>query len=524
MSNGTTSAAATGISGSYLGAPGGFGAWISSVDHKRIALMFLGWTMGALLLGTIFGIVLTVKSLGGRGMDPRFVFEALTYHRMLLVFMFLIPAVPTTLGYFLLPLHLRTTNMIYPAMTRWSLYLYVAGMILLLLSLAIAPVAAGWTMDVPLSLTDPGAFGVLAAGMIFMGMSWFLTGLNIIVTVHYRRAAGMGFFDMSILSWSLYLSGYLLLVAGLVFAIIMVYLWGSRIFGGGGLFGVDSDPLLWKNYFWFVTTPAAFFALIPAVGVVTEVISGLARKAVAGYRLMVGALIALMALGFITWGMNLAGQGQDPAVSMVFAAFGSLIVVPAALILYSWLATLFEGAISDGVPGLFVVAFILHAGIATLMSLFLASPVVGAFLGTTMFATTQLDYLIWGGALSALYAGLHFWWTKLVGLEYHEGVAKFGGILYLVGVNLALIPRMMMGSQGVGADLMAFLPGPTLLSELSALGWLVLFCGSGVIAGNLFTSTWGQRTDEANPWGATSPEWTVSSPPPTGNFEGPAAG
>ena len=367
MSNGNTSAAATGRTGSYLSGPGGLGAWVSSVDHKRIALMFLGWTMFALLLGTIFGIVITARSLGGRGMDARFVFEALTYHRMLLVFMFLVPALPATLGTFLLPLHLRTSNMIFPAMTRLSLQFYVAGIILLLLSLVIGPVGAGWTMDVPLSLTDPGALGVLAAGLVLMGVSWFLIGLNIIVTVHGRRAPGVGFFDLSILTWSLYLSAYMLVVAGLLFAIIMIYLWGSRVFGGG-LFGADSDPLLWKNYFWFVTTPAAFFALIPAVGVVTEVISGLARKAVAGYRLLVGAMIALMVLGFITWGLNLAGQGQAPALSMVFAAFGSLIVVPAALILYCWLATLYEGAIADGVPGIFVVAFILHAGLATLMT------------------------------------------------------------------------------------------------------------------------------------------------------------
>ena len=520
MSNDTTPAA-TGNPGGYLGGPGGFAAWFSSVDHKRIALMFLGWTMVALLMGAIFGILLIARSLGGRGMDPRFIFETLTYHRMLLVFMFLIPAIPSTLGFFLLPLHLGTSNMIYPAMARCSLRFYVTGLVLLLVSLVMAPVGTGWTMDVPLSLTDPGAFGVLAVGLIFMGLSWFLTGLNIIVTVHHRRAVDMGFFDMSILAWSLYLSAYLLVASGLIFAIIMFYLWGSRVFGGGGLFGLDSDPLLWKNYFWFVTTPAAFFALIPAVGVITEVISGLARKAVAGYRMMVGALIALMALGCITWGMNLAGQGQAPGTSMIFAAFGSLIVVPAALILYSWLATLYGGAVSDAVPGLFVVAFILHAGIATMMSLFLASPVVGSYLGTTMFTSTLLDYLVWGGALSALFAGLHFWWTKLVGLEYQEGVARLGGILYLVGINLALIPRMMMGSQGVGADMLVFVPGPTVLGELSALGWLIMFSGFGVIVSNLFATAWGKRTDTADPWGATTLEWTVGSPPPPGNFEEP---
>jgi len=487
MSDRATPSTASG----YLGDSG---TWFSSMDHKRIGMMFLGWTMGALLLGIIFSIMLTVKSLGGRGLDPTFIYQSMTYQRIFLVFLFLVPALPSVLGHFLLPLQIGARDMAMPALSRCSLRFYAIGLVLILISIAIGPVATGWTLDPALVLTDPGAVVVLGFGLFFLALGWFLTGVNFLVTVHHGRAPGMGFFDMPILAWSLYLSGYLLVSSGMVFAIIIIYLMASRTFGGG-LFGAGSDPLLWKNYFWFVMRPAAFFALIPAVGVISEILTGLARKPLAGYRTLVGSMIALLGLAFVTWGVNLAGQGQDPGLTLVFSAFSLLVVVPVALITYIWLATLYQGAIARSSTTVFVWAFFFQAGIAVLMGLFLASPAVGAYLGTTMFASTQLDYLIWGGVLSALFAGLHFWWPKMVGRDFNDRVARIGAVLYVVGINLALIPGIILGTRGVAQDMAAFEPGPTGLSKLAALGWLIALAGFAVILSNFITSL--TRKDEA---------------------------
>jgi len=504
----------TGSTG-YLAGKGGLAEWLTTSDHKKISLMFLGWTGFAFLLGAVFGLFMIIKSLGGRGLDPRFIYQAMTYHRLLLVFLFLVPAVPSVLGYFLLPLQLGARGMALPGMARWSLRCYVIGLLLLLVSLASGPVATGWTIAPSLVASDPGMFALVAFGLFFTAMGWFLTGVNFLVTVHHQRAEGMGFFDMPILAWALYLSGYQLVVAGGIFAVIVLYLLSARV-TGGGLFG--DDPLRWRNYFWFVATPATVFGLLPSIGVISEVIAGISRRAVAGYRMMVGSMIALLVLGFLGWGAHMVGQGIDPTSLLVFQALGILAVIPAALIAYSWLATLHQGAVGGQSVQVFVFAFVWNAGIAALLGLFLASPAVGSYLGTTMFVTTRLDYLIWGGALSALLAGLHFWWPKMTGKDYSQEMARIGGVLYLVGVNLALIPNLILGVRGVSGDMAAFVPGPTGLGELAGLGWLTVYAGLGVIAANFFASTWGSATSEANPWGAATLEWKTTTPPPEDNF------
>jgi len=520
MSDRATSTAAAG----YLGEPSGVGAWFTSLDHKRIGMMFLGWTMGALLLGMIFTTITVAKSVGARGLDPGFMYRVLTYQRVFLVFLFLVPALPSVLGYFLLPLQLGARNMMLPVLARCSLRFYVVGLVLILVSVAVGPVATGWTLDSDLFLRDTGAVSLLGAGLFFLAVGWFLTGLNFLVTVHHGRAPGMGFFDMPILAWSLYLSGYLLAASGIIFAIIILYLMASRAFGGG-MFGADADPLLWKNYFWFVMRPAAFFALIPGVGVISEIVTGLARKPLAGYKTLVGAMIALTGLAFVSWGVNLAGQGLDPGLTLVFSAYSLLVAVPAALIAYIWLATLYKGALALGATVVFVWGFFFQAGIAVLMGLFLASPALGAYLGTTMFASTQLDYLIWGGVMSALFAGLHFWWPKMTGRHLNDEVARIGAVLYVVGVNLALVPGIILGTRGVPQDMGAFVNGPAGVNETSALGWLVLYSGIGVIASNLISTLWEGEGAPANPWGATTLEWGTDSPPEAENFvETPHAG
>lgn len=506
---------------SFLAGKGGFAEWFTTHDHKKIGLMFLGWTGFAFLVGALFGLFLIVKSLGGRGLEPRFVYQALTYHRLLLVFLFLVPALPSVLGFFLLPLQLGASNMALPGLSRYSLRFYVIGLVLLVASLVGGPIATGWTMAAPLVVAETGLFALVAFGLFFSALSWFVTGVNFLVTVHHSRTRGMGFFDMPILAWALYLTGYLLVVTGVLFAVVILYLTASR-FSGEGFFG--ADPMLWNNYFWFVTTPAAFFALLPAVGVISEIIAGISRKPVAGYRMVVGSMITLLGLSFLGWGVNLVGHGQDPITTLVFQALGILVVIPASLIAYSWLATLHQGAIARESVVVFVFAFMVHAGIAALMGLFLISPAVGAYLGTTMFATTRLDYLIWGGVLSALLAGLHYWWPKMTGRVYSQDVARIGGVLYLVGLNLALIPNLILGVGGVTGDMAAFEAGPSGLVGLAGLGWLIVYAGLALVAGNFFASTWGRATNEVNPWGASTLEWKTATPPPEENFvEAPRA-
>ena len=395
MSNGATIAAAQGNRAD--------GGWFSTMDPQRIALMFLGWIAGMFLLGAIFAINMKLKAGTGDAVDPTFYHQTMTYHGLIMVFMFLVPAIPMVLGYGLLPRQLGAGDMALPFFTRCSLRFFMIGSVLMAVSLAFGAVDVGWMFRTPYSLTSGGAFAVLALGLFFMGLSWAVTGINFIVTVHNKRAAGMGFFQMPILSWSLYLTGYILAFAGLVFAIIIMYLAAAKV-SGKGLFALGSNPLDWQNYFWFVTTPAAFFALLPAAGVITEVIAGISRKAVAGYRMVVGSLIALLALSFVTWGVHLIGSGQSQSTSFVFAFLSLLAVVPVALISYSWLSTLFRGSIACAPPTTFVVAFMLCGGAGAVMGLFLSALSVGSYLNNTMFATAHAHYVLLGGVTTAFLA------------------------------------------------------------------------------------------------------------------------
>lgn len=512
-----TNSAPEALQRSFLGEPGGVAGWFQSTDHKRIALMFLGWTAGAFLLAMIMAVTPLAKALGGRGLSSQLFFETLTYQRLLHVVAWLIPAIPGVLGFFLLPLQIGAKNMVLPGLSRCSLRFYVVGLVLMLASLMLGPISSGWTLDTHLSQLDPGTYGLLMFSFFFMGLSWFLTGLNFIVTVHYGRREGMGFFDLPLTTWGLYLYGYLMVLSGLIFAIIALYSAGSHL-TTDGMFGWKSDAMAWRTYFWLAVRPVAFFALIPAVGLISDVISGVSRKATSGYRTMVGSLIALTGIAVVSYGASLVGNGLSPEGTLVFSVMSLLAAIPAALISFTWLSTLFRGSITFGAPSVLSVVFILHAGFASLLGLFLASPALGVFLGPTMFASAQLDYIIWGAITSALLAGLHFWWPKMMGRKFNDSFTLMGTVLYVIGLNLALIPRFLLGMKGVPQDFMGLAGTPLATAEISSLGWLLVYAGLGVIAGNLLSTIWGHDVAEDNPWGATSLEWTVPSPPPEDNF------
>ena len=507
MSNGATIAAARGN--------GTAESWFATMDPRRISLMFLGWITGMFLLGAIFAVNMKLKAGTGDAVDPAFYHQTMTYHGLIMVFMFLVPAIPMVLGFGLLPRQLGAGDMALPFFTRCSLRFFMIGSVLTAASLALGALDTGWMFRTPYSLTSTGAFTVLALGLFFMGASWAVTGINFIVTVHNKRAAGMGFFRMPILSWALYLTGYVLAFAGLVFAIVIMYLAAAKA-SGKGLFAAGSNPLDWQNYFWFVTTPAAFFALLPAAGVIGEVIAGISRKAVAGYRTVVGSFIALLALSFVTWGVHLIGSGQDEGASFVFAFLSLLTVVPVALLTYSWLSTLYRGSIACAAPTTFVVAFMLCGGIGAVMGLFLSALSLGSYLNNTMFATAHAHYLLLGGVTTAFLAGLHYWWPLLTGRMYNQLQGRLGGVLYLVGMNLAFFPQFIMGTKGAAAGVPETEGYVGWLQSISGVGMLVLLVGLAMVAWNLIRSYMNGPVAGANPWGATTLEWQAEVPAEVG--------
>jgi cytochrome c oxidase subunit 1 len=498
--------------GGYLGG----GDWVSPRDHKRIAVMYLVWTLGVFVLGLIYAILMKLRAASGI-IDSQTYQQMLTQHGLLMVFLYLVPAIPSILGHFVLPLQLGARNMAMPGLSLWGFRFYALGTLFFLISLLRGAVATGWTMVTPNALTGEGAFALLALGLFCVAVSWFLNGLNILLTVHLQRRDGMGFFDLPLFAWGIYLAGYLLTAVSVLFGIIIMYLWASRA-TGGGLFGPEADPLLWQNYFWFVTTPAAYFAVLPAVGVISEVVAGMSRRKLVGYRLAVGAMIALLAASFVTWGVRLLGSGQDEGLSLTFAALNLLPVLPAALLAYLWLATLHRGAVACAAPTTYLVAFLLQAGIGAGTGLFFSNLAVGSYLANTVFFTAHSHYLMMGGVMTALLAGLHYWWPKMTGRLYRQGLGRFSGMLYLVGLNLAFVPQLIQGVKGVPRGVFELPAEVAGLEMVSAAGMWVMITGLVLMASNLFGSLHDGPEAPADPWGTDSLEWSTPSPPPAENF------
>jgi cytochrome c oxidase subunit 1 len=478
--------------------------WLTTTDHKRIALQFLWWTMGAFLLGAIYAIALRLRVTSGL-IDPQLYRQMLTQHGVLMVFLFLVPAIPSVLGNYLLPLQLGVTELRLPWLTRLSLRLQMAGTVLLIGSIMFGAVGAGWTFVTPVSLTDSGAFGLLALALVCVAGGWLATGLNFIVTVHHSRRPGLGFFRMPILSWSLYLTSYALVVAGTLFGVLVLYLAAARG-SARGPFGADADPLLWQGTFWFAMRPLALFALLPAIGVITEVIAGMSRRPVVGYRTVVGSLIALLGLGFATWGVHLIGRGQSPTASFVFAALSLLTAVPVALLSFSWLSMLYRGAVVCAAPMTFVVAFLLNTGIAVMSGLMLCTLSASNYLANTVFATAHLHYVMMGGVLTALLAGLHYWWPKMFGRLYSPVLGRLSALAYLIGFNLAFLPQLIAGARGLPQGLATVPAGLRGLDTISTIGMWILTTGLVMIISNLFSALHDGPEAGENPWGAATGE------------------
>ncbi len=475
-------------------------------NHKSIAMMYLFWTMSLFVLGAVIAAFLPLEMSSGNEVDQAVLDQMLTYHGVIMVFMFLVPVIPSVLGYFLLPLQLGVDEMAMPKLSRCSFGFFALGTILVLVSMAKYPVGTGWTFNTPYSLIDGGSLGIMAAGLALIALNWVLTGVNIIGTVHRSRGEGPGFFDMPILSWALYLTSYVLVITGVVFAVIIGLLAVANVTGRGPFAG-QADPLLWQNAFWFVTTPAAFFTILPAIGVISDVIAGISRKALTGYRTVIWSMVSLLAVGFASWGTHMIGSGLDAGLGFSFSVVALLAVIPMALITYSWLATLSRGAIACAAPTTFTLAFLLNGCIGAALGLFLLNPSVGAYLASTMFTTAYIHYVMMGGVVTALLAGLHYWWPMIAGRTYDSLLGRVSGVVYLVGLNLAFFPQIIMGTRGLPQGTHTVPSDMTGLQVVSTVGIAVLLFGVALVVFNLVRSLISGPRAEANPWAAASPEW-----------------
>jgi cytochrome c oxidase subunit 1 len=394
--------------------------------------------------------------------------------------------------------------------------------VLLLVSIVLGPVDTGWTFYTPYSL-DSQAGGVLwaLAGVFLLGFSSIFTGLNFIVTIHKFRAKGMRWFDMPLNLWALYATAIMQVLATPVLGITVGLLAIER-FVGIGIFdpNLGGDPVLFQHFFWFYSHPAVYIMIVPAMGVISELMTTFSKKHIFGYSFIAYSSISLALLSFLVWGHHMFVSGQSRMASMIFSALTFTVAIPSAIKVFNWTATLYKGSISLQTPMLYALSFILLFTIGGLTGLFLGTMSVDIHLHDTYFVVAHFHYVMMGSTLVAFLGALHYWWPKFSGKMYPEKLGQTCAVGVFVGFNLTFLPQFVMGSRGMPRRYWDYDPEFTFYHQLSTVGALILGISMFVTVVYLVTSLFKGKKAPANPWGATTLEWQSPSPPPLYNFTG----
>jgi cytochrome c oxidase subunit 1 len=507
----------------YLNANSGIKSWLLTTDHKRIALLYMASITAFFAIGGFFALLIRLELLTPAGdlMQSDTYNKAFTMHGIIMVFFFLIPSIPAVLGNFLIPLMVGAKDLAFPKLNLLSWYIYIIGGSFTLYAMFVGGVDTGWTFYTPFSTTYSDTHVILAGvGVFITGFSSILTGLNFIVTVHRMRAPGLTFNRLPLFIWSHYATSVIFILGTPVIAITLLLVVFERAFHLG-IFNpqLGGDPILFQHLFWFYSHPAVYIMVLPAMGVVSEIIPCYSRKGVFGYKFVAMASIAIAVLGFLVWAHHLFVAGISVYSAMIFSFLSYCVAIPSAIKVFNWTATLFKGSIHFDTPMLYAFGFIGLFTIGGLTGLFLAAIAIDVHVTDTYFVVAHFHYIMVGGAIMAYMGGLHFWWPKITGRMYPEAWAKISALLIFVGFNLTFFPQFVAGYLGMPRRYHAYPPEFQVLNVLSTAGASVLAVGYVLpMLYFLWSLNYGEKAS-ANPWNAAGLEWMTASPPPTSNFE-----
>jgi cytochrome c oxidase subunit 1 len=507
----------------YLNAEYGLKSWLLTRDHKRIALLYLGSISFFFLIGGIYAMLIRLELLTPQGdlLQSTTYNKVFTQHGIIMVFFFLIPSIPATLGNFLLPMMIGAKDLAFPRINLLSWYLYMLGGAITIYALLAGGVDTGWTFYAPYSTTFSNSYVVATGiGIFVSGFSSILTGLNFIVTVHIMRAPGMTWFRMPLFIWSMYATSLVMVLGTPVIAITILLLAFERL-AHVGIFdpAIGGDPVLFQHLFWFYSHPAVYIMVLPSMGVVSELIANFARKNIFGYGFVAFSSLAIAVFGFLVWGHHLFVSSQSVYAGMIFSFLSYAVAIPSAIKVFNWTATLYKGSISLETPMLYAFGFIGLFTVGGMTGLFLAALGVNVHVTDTYFIVAHFHYIMVGGAMFGYLGGLHYWWPKISGRMYPDGWGRLSALLIFVGFNLTFFPQFVAGYLGMPRRYHAYPPEFQVFNVLSTAGASILAVGYLIPAVYLTWSMRYGRRAEANPWNLPGLEWRTASPPPTENFE-----
>jgi cytochrome c oxidase subunit 1 len=506
----------------YLNADYGWKSWLFTLDHKRIALLYMVSVTFFFIIGGSFAVLMRIHLVEPQGalVQPETYNKLFTLHGVVMIFFFLIPSIPAVLGNFLVPLMVGARDLAFPKLNLLSWYIYIVGGAFTLYSAIAGGVDTGWTFYTPYSSTYSNTqVTAVAIGVFITGFSSILTGLNFIVTIHKMRAPGLTWFRMPLFLWAMYATSIIMVLGTPVLAITIFLLALEHLFHVG-IFSpaLGGDPLLFQHLFWFYSHPAVYIMILPAMGVVSEIIACFARKRIFGYKIVAFSSVAIAVLGFLVWGHHMFVTGQSVYAGLIFSLLSFLVAIPSAIKVFNWTATLYKGSISYEAPMLYAMGFIGLFTMGGLTGLFLASLATDVHLNGTYFIVAHFHYIMVGGAVMGYLGGIHFWWPKISGRKYPNMWAGIAAVIIFIGFNLTFFPQFILGYLGMPRRY-AFYPAEfQVLNVMSSAGATVL--GVGYLIPLIYL-IWSMRYGpiaEPNPWGATGLEWKTASPPPTENF------
>jgi len=509
----------------YINAEYGIRSWLFTTDHKRIALLYIISITAMFFIGGFFALLIRLELLTPAGdlLTADMYNKAFSMHGQIMVFFFLVPSIPATLGNFLIPMMVGAKDLAFPRINLLSWYIYIAAAALYLWCLASGGVDTGWTFYTPFSSQFSNTHVVEAALAIFIaGFSSILTGLNFVVTVHRMRAPGMTWSRLPLFVWSHYATSIIMLLGTPVIAITLVLVALERTLNLG-IFDPTrgGDPVLFQHLFWFYSHPAVYIMILPSMAVISEIVPCFSRKRVFGYNFVAMSSIAIAAIGFLVWAHHMFVAGISVYAALVFSFLTFLVAVPSAIKVFNWTATMYKGSVSFSTPMLYAMGFIGLFTIGGLTGVFLGTLGVDVHVHDTYFVIAHFHYVMVGGAVLGFLGGMHFWWPKISGRMYPESWGRLAAIIVFIGFNLTFFPQFILGYVGMPRRYWDYsrMPEWQALNVLSTAGASILAVGYLLPMVYLLWSLRYGKPAPDNPWQATGLEWRTASPPPTFNFD-----
>ncbi len=505
--------------------PTGVVGWITTVDHKRIGILYMITAVVFFIASGILALLMRAELAqpGLQIMDESTYNQAFTIHGTGMMLLFATPLVAGFANYFV-PLHVGAPDVAFPRLNALTYWLYALGGLVVFSGFLTASGAAsfGWTGYAPLSDSTytPGAgVDLWIIGLILVGFSSILGAVNLMATIFGMRAPGMTMFRLPIFIWNMIVTLALIMFSFPVLTAALAALFIDRNFGGGFFDPAQGgDPILWQHLFWFFGHPEVYVVILPFFGVVTEIIPVFSRKPLFGYRGFVFATLLIGAYSFTVWAHHMftTGSVDNP----FFSAMTMLIAVPTGVKFFSWIATMWRGKLRFQTPMLFTMGFLFMFLIGGITGIFVASPPIDLAVHDTYYVVAHMHYVLFGGTVFAMFAAFYYWIPKMSGRMMGERLGKLHFWLMLLGFNVTFFPMHQLGLDGMQRRIPDYLPerGFDTLNALSTVGSAIVAMSILVFISNFLLSMKKGAPAGDDPWGGNTLEWATTSPPPHHNF------